>query len=236
MVTMSQLRDAQPALWEHAAGGWRHFAGQANEAGRDLRRQSTEKLTDHWKDAVGQKAGQVLDGLANEYDCAAALAHGIAMLLEGLCKAVETAQRELTSAIILAEAHNLHVQDNGTATPWSEPDSQGNNGYDEAMEYKPRVERIIADAVEAATQADRLAADQFNRFKESISLKDTVQALDDFQAAAAQAEVKMLHYSLPYGQDSAAVTAWWNSLSAKEQHDLELALPVELVELDGVPG
>src|SRR3954471_14415712 len=118
MVTMVQLRDARWDTWDIAAKGWRTFAEQAVYAGKDIRAQGRDKLDDHWKDQVGQAAGEVLGGLANEYDIASDLMRSVAMVLEGLAEALDLAQGELRGAVQLARDHYLHVDDNGVAEPW----------------------------------------------------------------------------------------------------------------------
>jgi putative amidase-like protein len=235
VVTMVQLRDARWGLLEDASKGWKNFADQARYAGMDIRDQGKGKLDEHWKDRVGEAAGKVLGGLANEYDIACEAMQGVAMILTGLGEAVEIAQRELKGALELADQHYLFVDDDGTARPFDHPDSQGDNGYTEAMRYKGQVEGMIRDATEAATQADDLAADQLRKLGATTSATDSAKVLDELNGPASQAEVEMMHFSLPHGQSPEAVAAWWNSLTEEERHDLELALPAELVDLDGVP-
>lgn len=227
MVNMVQLRDADWAAWERAAKGWRNFADQAVYAGKDIRRQGKDKLDEHWQDRVGEAAGKVLGDLSTQYDCASDLMRGIAMVLEGLAQAVEVAQRQLGGAVDMARTHHLRVNDDGTAAPY--------DGYAEAVEHRPVVERMVRDAVEAATQADDLAAKQLARLRDSTSITDSGKALDEFQAVASQAEITMLHFALPHGQDPTIVAAWWNSLSDAQRRELELAVPVELADLNGVP-
>ncbi|NUT47269.1 MAG: hypothetical protein HOV94_08145 [Saccharothrix sp.] len=183
---MVQLRDADWAAWERAAKGWRTFADQAAYAGKDIRRQGKDKLDEHWQDEVGEAAGKVLGGLAAQYDCASDLMRSVAMILEGLAQAVDVAQRQLVGAVDMARAHHLRVDDDGTAAPYDHPDSQGDNGYTDAMEHKPVVERMVRDAVEAATQADDLASKQLAKLKDSTSITDVGKALDEFQAVASK--------------------------------------------------
>lgn len=235
MVTMVQLRDAQWDLWDKASKGWRTFAQQARYAGMDIRDQGKGKLDEHWKDRVGEAAGKVLGGLANEYDIAFEVMQGVSMILVGLGEAVEIAQRELKGAFDLAQHHYLYVNDDGTTRPFDLPDSQGDNGYTEAMQYRPQVESMIRDATEAATQADELAGDQLGKLRDATTATDAAKVLDELQNSASQAEVTMMHYSLPHGQSPEAVAAWWDSLTEAQRHDLELALPSELADLDGIP-
>lgn len=210
-VSMIQLRDAKWGPWETAAKGWRNFVDQEVYAGKDIRDQGKNKLDEHWKDKVGEAAAKVLGDLATEYDCASDLMRSAAMILEGLAEAVEIAQREPAGAFEMARRHNLRVRDDGSVEPYDHPDSQGDNGYTAAMENRPRVERMIRDAVEAATQADDLAAEQLSRLSAGVSITDTKKALDEYQAVASQAGITMRHFSLPHGQDSETVAAWRNS-------------------------
>ncbi|HVK20586.1 MAG TPA: amidase domain-containing protein [Actinokineospora sp.] len=127
------------------------------------------------------------------------------------------------------------MDDDGTCEPWDQPDSQGDNGHTEAMEWKPKVESMIRDAVEAATQADTLAADQLRRLRDGVNVTDATVALEDLQGRASQAQIEMIHFSLPHGQSPESVAAWWNSLSDAQRRELELAVPVELADLNGIP-
>lgn len=192
-------------------------------------------MDEHWQDKVGESAGKVLGDLATQYDCASDLMRSVAMILEGLAQAVEVAQRQLVGAIDMAGMHYLRLNDDGTTSPYDHPDSQGDNGYTRAMEHKPAIDRMIRDAVEAATQADDLASKQLARLRDATLITDTKRALDEFQAVASQAEITMLHFSLPHGQDATTVAAWWNALSDAQRRELELAVPVELADLNGVP-
>lgn len=236
MVGMIDLRDVRWGLWDEAAPGWREFADQAVYAGKDIRDQGKAKLDKHWTDNVGEAAGKVLGGLANEYDIASDVMRSVSMILIGLAEAVEVAQRELQTAIELARAHYLRVNDDGTCGPWDQPDSQGDNGHTEAMEWKPKIEAMIRDAVEAANQADALAAEQLRRLRDGVNLTDASVALDELQGSASRAQVEMIHFSLPHGQSPEAVAAWWASLSEGQRRKLELAVPVELADLHGIPN
>lgn len=198
--------------------------------------QGMAKVDEHWTDAVGEAAGKVLEGLATEYDVASDLMRSVAMILIGLAEAVEIAQQQLRAAFEVAATHHLRVHDDGTCAPWDQPDSQGDHGHTEATEWKPKVEAMIRDAVDAANQADTLAADQLARLREGVHVTDTTVSLDDLQGAVSRAQIEMIHFSLPHGQSPEAVAAWWNSLTDAQRRELELAVPVELVDLAGIPN
>lgn len=235
MVTMVQLRDAKWSRWDEAAKGWRTFADQASYAGMDIRDQGVNQLEENWPDRVGQAAGRVLKGLSDEFDCAHHVMDAVSNILEGLAEAVEVAQRELQGALALADRHHLRVNEDGTAEPWDHPDSQGDNGYYEAMEWRPRVMGMIRDAVEAATQADTLAAQKFARLAEAATLTDPVEAINVLHLDSGNAQLEMIRSSIPHGQPREVVEAWWNSLSDAQRRELELAVPVDIAGLDGIP-
>ncbi|MGH3832356.1 MAG: amidase domain-containing protein [Pseudonocardiaceae bacterium] len=236
---MAQLRDANVQVWRDAATGWSNFANDAQWAAEDIRTQGAGKLTDAWKDQVGQAAYDVLSKIADKYECAADSMKGAQMALDGLAEAVEVAQRELTSALTLVQWPIL-LNDDGTVH--IDANDQGcESDWDRIQRVATTVQNLVHDAVEAANQADAEAARIFKEITDGVNITNKGDANNDPETAlglqqdASTAQVDMIHLSLPAGQSPAVVAAWWNGLSDKEKKQLELAVPTELMDLQGIP-
>ncbi|AHH97384.1 amidase domain-containing protein [Kutzneria albida] len=239
MVTMAQLRDVNLTSWRDAARGWLTLSQHTRQAALDIRDQGAGPVSDAWRDEVGQTAYEVLNKLAIEYDMAADVVKGAQLVLDGLADAVEIAQRELTSALSLV-ARPISVTEDGTVH------------VDLAMTLAPAeveqvtkraatIEKMICDAVEAASQADQTAAQALDKLRHGTELAITGDRDHDIDQAlalqedASLAQVNALHFTLPHGQGPDVVAAWWNGLTERERQELQLALPTELCDLDGIP-
>ncbi len=227
MVGFAQLRDAQPRLWAAAADDWIQLARQAEESALDIYDQGSAAVTENWTDEVGQRAAQRLTDLANAYQVAAATMRGVATTLDGLGEAVEAVQHSLLSAVDYARSAGLLVGEDGQLA--RHPTDT------ESLDALERAQALIAEAVESATRIDEEAAAELNRLAEAVANTDLDRALNEFQASAAHNQIDLFRESLPIGEDPATVAAWWESLTPQQQAEYELAVPVDLHDLNGIP-
>ncbi|OBF22531.1 hypothetical protein A5725_12290 [Mycobacterium kubicae] len=100
-----------------------------------------------------------------------------------------------------------------------------------ALRYQQR----IADAVQAATQADQLCADALSAV--SLNPDDaSVEQAQNAQGAAVRKAVEEMRDQLPDGLPAEEVGKWWAALTPQQQLQLRLAAPVELYDLPGIPA
>ncbi|WP_436492455.1 amidase domain-containing protein [Actinokineospora sp. HUAS TT18] len=230
-VTVSTLRSADWRAVEDAAKGWKVLADQAVFARDDITERGAGPLSENWTDPVGAKAGEYLKRLADQYDCAGLLLNSAGMVLNGLANAIELAQDELVTAEEIARKHALTIHDNGsvTYTGADVPEARQAAGH-----YVDEVRKMVADALEAASQADDLARTQLDRVATATAITDPDHAAEVNNVAAA-AQVHLTQYAIPHGQPPEVVAAWWNGLSAEQRRELKLAAPLDLYDLPGVP-
>ncbi|ARF52833.1 amidase domain-containing protein [Streptomyces gilvosporeus] len=85
------------------------------------------------------------------------------------------------------------------------------------------------------TEADEETAAELYRLAGMVGISDPDKVLKE-QNRASHVEMDMLAADIPKANtDPAAVRAWWNGLSERQQHDMMPAEPVQLAHLDGIP-
>lgn len=235
MVTFAELRGAKPQLWSTAAQDLRKAAQQCERVVSDVYNNGIQQLDENWPDHVGQLAVGVLKNITTKAQTTSVLARAGVEPVDALANAVLTAQSELENGVHLAEANGLKV-DPATGKV-SLPRSMGAEGDPVAMlMMMSQAQRLINDAVEAATQADNLCTDALRAANDDAANPETTRE----QAQAVQSEnvrraLEEIRDTLPDGLSPSEVAAWWNGLTPKEQFDLQRAVPVELCDLDGIP-
>ncbi|QUQ65382.1 hypothetical protein [Kutzneria sp. CA-103260] len=179
MVSYQALRDARPAAWTGAADDWVRLAQQCEQAAVDIYHQGTARVTDHWKDEVGDLAVNELADLANSYQVAGATIRGAAMILEGLGESAGLTQRTLQSAVDYAHQHGM-VVDEGTGRV-----SFQQAGPHTADEERARnlADQLIAQALAAATQIDEEAKAELDKLAAAVNNTSLDQAKNDQNTA-----------------------------------------------------
>ncbi len=224
MVTYAGLRDARPEQWTDAADDYEALAKYAYQAARDVRDDHAAKVNEHWADATGQEAARRLYKLANELDSAYDLLYAVKMVLVGLATGIQTAQDTLNGALHLAGNHGVELDHDGVPLP----------GQDHKQDVVHEVNALRSQALKQATDADREAHDELDKLRKAVNIVNPDDALQ-LQEDASHVEMDELAGAIPTGADPATVRVWWNSLSPKDQHDLMLAEPVALTNLNGIP-
>lgn len=232
MVNFAQLRHAQPALWATAANDMRSAASQCERVNQDIHRNGVQPLDEHWPDHVGSLAKDALTTLAVRAETTSILARATVDPLDTLSHAVTIAQNELENGVRLAESAGFIVNpETGDITA---PPSMTEDEFAAKIATLAEAHRLIADAIEAATQADTLCTSSLSdvindndpndvRKAQGIQAKNTTRALEEIRD------------TLPDGLSSPDVKQWWSQLTPQEQYDLERACPVELYDLNGIP-
>lgn len=230
MVSFADLRDAKPALWKTAADDWVNMAVEAEQAANDIYDQGASALHKHWTDEVGQRAAQKLKELANSYQVAGATIRGVVSTLDGLGESVESLQRSLQAAVDYAQRYGLVVGPDGHVS--QQPGVL-------CFEDMPKIDEanlLIQEALESATRIDDEAGMELDRLAAAVANTDLDRALNEIQQSASENQVELMREALPIGENPRTVAAWWNSLTPQQQAEFERAVPVELYDLNGIPG
>ncbi|MGV9802715.1 amidase domain-containing protein, partial [Mycobacterium sp. NPDC003449] len=101
--------------------------------------------------------------------------------------------------------------------------------------HRDGAQRLIDDAVEAATQADEAGHSALEGLKVDPDATTTERALE-LQADAVQDALSMMRNQLPDGLSPEQQATWWNALTPEMQGDLKKAVPLDLYNLAGLPA
>ena len=235
MVTFAELRDAKPQLWSTAAEDLRKAAQQCERIVSDIYNNGIQELDENWPDHVGQLAVGVLKTITAKAQTTSVLARAGVEPVDALDNAVLTAQSELENGVHLAESNGLKVDP--VSGKVSLPRSLGAERDPVALLMTmSQAQRLINDAVEAATQADNLCADSLRAANDgAVNPETTVEQAQKVQSENVRRALEEIRDTLPDGLSPSEVAAWWNGLTPKEQCDLQRAVPVELCDLEGIP-
>ncbi|BAJ31621.1 MULTISPECIES: amidase domain-containing protein [Kitasatospora] len=228
MVGFTDLRQADPAALRRAADGWVELSKESWHAVNDLHGNGIGPLKEDWQDRVGQSAGKKLAEQADILESGADITRGVAMVVDGLASSLEYAQRVLQQALDLASAYRLEVDGNGTVTTTGEVTG-------ESLTHMNEVADLVKEALREARQADDRAAAELRKLGGATCETNPEKALDQLQGEASQTQLDMLAADIPDGSDPALVSRWWAALTPEQQKQLELAEPVKLANLPGIP-
>ncbi|UYB41127.1 amidase domain-containing protein [Streptomyces sp. Je 1-4] len=230
MVTYAELISAHPQKWKDAADDWAALAKYALNAANDVREQGAKPLADNWADEVGAAAAGDFVKLADQLESAYDLLLSVKMVMEGMHSSLETAMSTACQITDLSRAHDLPLGDDGMPLQCPAP----NAGADTQQAYNDIV-ALREHALRQATEADEKTAAELYRLAGTVGISDPEKALKE-QNRASHVEMDILAAEIPKpNTDPAAVRAWWNGLSEKQQYDLARAEPVKLAQLDGIP-
>ncbi|RJO77134.1 amidase [Nocardia panacis] len=234
MVTFAQLRSAKPASWIAAADDLLAAAQHCERVKDDVHGNGVRSLNEDWQSQYGQSAAvHALLTVADQAEIAAILARSTVDPLDSLGRAIEIAQQELESGLEIARKACLEVDPaTGAVTiPAALRHEEG------AIHDRQRAQQVIDNAIKAATQADGhctealAAAAQLDPAKTSSSVADA----QNIQARNAELALEEIRNTLPEGLPPDLVEQWWNALTPAERSRLELAAPIELFDLPGIP-
>ncbi|MCV7230486.1 amidase domain-containing protein [Mycolicibacterium komossense] len=233
MVTFGELRGAKPGAWSSAADDFLAAAKQCERIKDDIHDNGVRPLDAHWTGIAYGRARDVLTQVADRAEVVSIFARSAVDPLDTLNHAVETAQRELENAIVMARNAGLDVDDvtGQVSIPPGTPTSEIN----EMTRVGQTAARLIDDAVEAATQADDACSSALGATINADTPGATKDVAQSVQADNTKKALTELRDTIPDGLPPEAVAQWWNGLTQKEQSDLERACPTELSDLPGIP-
>ncbi|MFE2431239.1 amidase domain-containing protein [Streptomyces sp. NPDC059373] len=232
MVSFRDLNDTVHSKWQTAADDWLSLAKHALRTAEEIRDQGSGPLADNWTDAVGQRAAAQFEDLANRMEAAYDSMKGVSMVAEGLASTVEMAQRTLRTANDLAVSYGFEISDDGELIV---PPSHNHMEAEEKGPLRTEVQALIDDALRQATTADELAVPELGKLALYVNVADPTKALNQGENDASHVQMAMLAADIPKTQDPKVGRDWWDGLTAKQQHDMMLAEPVELAALPGLP-
>lgn len=232
MVSFADLRSAQPALWHEAALDLRTASTLHDDTCDEIHANGVRKLEDNWFDALGDLAKGELVALADKFRSAGLLDGGAASALDTLQDAVAIAKRECDQAVESALNRGMSVSADGRVTLPADT-----TGLDvELLEfYRDDAQRMIDDAVEAATQADEAGRSALTDLKVDPDTTTPNRALE-LQADAVHDALSMMRNQLPDGLTPQQQAQWWNALTPEQQQDFMKAVPLDLYNLQGIPA
>ncbi|ADG99181.1 hypothetical protein Srot_2747 [Segniliparus rotundus DSM 44985] len=240
MVSFAELRDAKPEKWMTTANDLRSAADKLERAVDEIHDNGTKKVEEHWADHLGAMAKDKLIIGTAELTAISVEDRGAATVLDTLSHAITTAQGELRSYVEFAKGKGLEVSDSGQVSiPANAPYTE----YDQLVHYQQEAQRLISEAVEAATQADGLAKDGLKELDVDVvppstdpnKVDEFVNDIRDRQADAVTKSLNQIRDLLPDGLPPEDVAKWWGSLSQADQDMFKKACPIELFDLPGVP-
>lgn len=223
MVSYAALRDARPEQWKDAADDFVALARYVNQAAINVRGDSAAKVDAHWADSTGKAAAGRLYALADKLDSAYDLLDAVKMVLVGMHSSIQTAQATLNEALQLANEYGIQLDDQGQIMIVQEP-----------VNIVSEIAALHSQAIKQATDADNAARAELAKLRAAVGITNPDDALK-LQEEASHTEMNAFAGTIPTGQDPATVKAWWAGLTPQEQHDLMLAEPVALTNLDGIP-
>ncbi|WP_405132701.1 amidase domain-containing protein [Nocardia sp. NBC_01388] len=233
MVTFAELRDAKPASWTTAADDILAAAKQCERIKDDIHDNGVKPLDQSWTSKGYGRARDVLTQVANQAEVTAILARSAVDPLDTLDHAVQIAQNELHNGISIAEAAGLTVDPNtgAVALPSNVPKDE--------MASKTKAhtdsQKLINDAIEAATQADALCAQALADANNADISKITRDDAQKIQADNTKKALEELRDTIPDGLSPDEVAKWWSGLTRQEQYDLSRACPTEIYDIPGIP-
>lgn len=237
MVTYAGIRNARPEQWKDAADDFVALARYVNQAAVDLRGDTAAKVDEHWADSTGKAAAARLYALSDKLDAAYDLLDAVKMVLEGMHTSIQTAQSTLNEAIQLAGDYGIPLDDEGRpmiGTGIGAVVGAAIAGVQNAPQIVAEITALRSQALKQATDADNAARAELAKLRAAVGITNPDDALT-LQGEASHTEMDAFAGMIPTGQDPATVKAWWGGLTPQQQHDLMLAEPVALTNLNGIP-
>ncbi|MGH3937380.1 MAG: hypothetical protein ACRDTG_01895 [Pseudonocardiaceae bacterium] len=149
-VTVSGLKNAQPALWFTAANDARDAAHHCHDMSSLARNEVARTLQACWVDDAGKEARQLFVRHADTYEAAATALEALMSTYGALAQTIEGAQRALGEALDFARTYSLAISEAGEVT--------GNADTDLGKQAINDASRLVSAALTAANQADEQAA------------------------------------------------------------------------------
>ncbi|KAA2250121.1 alpha/beta hydrolase [Solihabitans fulvus] len=219
MITVPDLRDADPGVFTRHAQRWTYLAGRIAGRGRELA-DHLAALTD-WQGTAGDSARANLAEQHRKLTDVAEHLGGIPPVLTSVGDRLTQVQQRLHEAIGMAEDNALHIQPDGTVRATDFAPQGGDR-------LAAKLTTVVRFLLREATIADEEAA---------AALRGLTPHATGFAPAAGGAPGTTASGAMPArGTAPAEVKRWWDSLTPQEQEAQLLAHPDQLGALDGIPA
>ncbi len=156
MVSVNELKTANPGMWTDAADDALRAARKCEELAAFARDEVAATVRQCWAGDTGEAARKKFVKHADDYEAAATSLKGLGRTYDDLAAAMTDAQRDLNSALEYARTRDLTVEDSGRvklSKPVAVPE-----GSTEHLEPVRHAQGIIDGALRKATSADVEAA------------------------------------------------------------------------------
>ncbi|KWW99107.1 hypothetical protein LI90_740 [Carbonactinospora thermoautotrophica] len=218
MVSLPELRDAQPEAFSAAADAWRALAEQARARSDELGKHS-RSLSGAWEGPAHRAATAQLDRVGGDLRAGADRMLEAARILADHAARVAEAKSMLQRALQAAAGTPLRIGDDGSVS-WPPMPATGS-----PADLQARAEEI-ARGIQAALQLAN-AADQ----EASARLAAVVPAA----MLAGPGGLVPPDQIPPKGTDPKKVKQWWDSLTPEQQRYVIDHYPGLIGNLDGIP-
>ncbi|MBW3086703.1 hypothetical protein KEM60_02932 [Austwickia sp. TVS 96-490-7B] len=236
MVSYSDVMDSHPGSFDEAGKALKVIAENAERFADHIRQRGVTKVTADWEDRVGEAAAKQLKDVAERADDIAVLARSASTSLCTLADALTKSRRAIEHYLVFAHGKDLTVTAEGKVVVRDKPFTTmiPSLEIEERNRHRDEVQRLIDDMVQAATQADEICTRALKKLSVNPDSISKEEALNLNKSTTLDA-LESLRNQLPDGLTPEQQRVWWQSLTPKQQHDLELAVPLELAALPGVP-
>ncbi|KAA2266995.1 alpha/beta hydrolase [Solihabitans fulvus] len=236
MISVPDLRDAEPSIFTRDAQRWKDLASQVADRDKHL-----ASLAD-WQGAASDAAKANLGEQRKKLADAAEQLGKIPPVLTAVGDRLDRAQQKLREATNTARDNGLDIQSDGTVKPAefvpappgrdpSPPPMPGQpapSSPPSAQQVAAQLTTTVQDLLREATSADEEAAAALRRL--------TAQATG-FAVAPGDPTVTSASAAIPArGTAPAEVKKWWDSLNPQQQESLLFAHPDQIGALDGIPA
>lgn len=226
-VTLPQLREADPAVFDDLAEVWGRLAGQLTASAADLK--STGGDLEDWRGTAGDTARTHVEEV--RADCAAAGEHleKVPPALRKLADAITEAQQVVNDVVAEADASGHLVVDEKDESVRASAGDPDDDRTDEQRERDrqtaARLTETLRRALEEARTADRVA---------SSVVAGATPATAGLELALAGAD-GLSRADIPEDASPAEVKKWWDGLTPAEREAALYTHPDVLGGMDGVP-
>ncbi|GLW27488.1 amidase domain-containing protein [Actinoplanes regularis] len=237
MVSMAQLRDLDVAAWQTGADEWRarytNLLSTVTYLHEDL---DPRVSAGAWTGPAGDAAIAHLRGVINGLEIDALECQAVSLVLSGLTHAFRISQHSLRSALGAARLDDFPVTGDGLVQlPDTSMARHDPEFAESARVQRDRLQKLVQQAVDAATLADRKAYEMLDHLSQQTFQTDAGAALNEDVGMASKLEVDLIAATVPDGGPD-EVAAWWAGLPPEDQQTLRMAVPWALENLPGIPA
>ncbi|TCO52372.1 alpha/beta hydrolase [Actinocrispum wychmicini] len=235
MLTVPELRDAEPGVFTRAAAKWQTLAQQVASRGDDLAKHVS--VLDQWAGPAGEAAKQDLGDQRKRLADAAQRLGQFPPVLSRVGGSLTNIQNQLRTAMGTARDNSLVIEPDGavftadkappSATPRPMPGPSPQLDMPDPKQLAASLTTTIQSLLRQATAADEEAAAALRGLTAEAS--GLAPAADDSTLLAGATAV-------PTNASPADVKKWWDSLTPQQQESLLFMHGDTIGSLDGIPA